>query len=210
MTYKISIFGAGNIGSILASKFSQNNKVCVYLSEFDRKKPFYNDLKVICTDDQSEYSAKIDLITKEIQEAIDYADLLFITYPASLFKDYAEKMIPFLKEGQHLFFIPGSGGAELFFKDVVNKGVTISGLQRVHSVGRLVEVGKVVNESGIRKQLLVASIPNSFNDEARKIINDLYNISEEEILNVVLASSAIPFIFEPVTISSLVNNPNIF
>lgn len=182
MSYKITLFGAGNIGAILAGKFSQCNDVCVYLNDHERKYVFQKDLKVI-SDNDIEYKAKIDLVTSDIKEAIEFAEIIFITYPASLFEEYSRKIIPLLKKNQHLVFAPGSGGAELFFKDAIKKGATISGLQRVHSVGRYLERGVTVKESGIRKELYVASIPGSFNDEMAMILENLYGLKINKLDN---------------------------
>lgn len=183
MGYKITILGAGNMGSVLAAKFSQANDVCVYLNELESGSPFNKNIEVFCEDTNSSYFGKISIITKDIKEAIEFANIIVITYPAFLFEKYSKIIIPLLKRGQHLLFVPGSGGAELFFKGAVEKGVTISGLQRVHSVARLIERGIAVRESGIRKELYVASIPNSFNEEAAKIAENLYSIPVVELDN---------------------------
>lgn len=192
MGYKITMLGAGNMGSVLAAKFSQKNDVCVYLNEVESQYQFKKDIEVFCEDEKKSYFGKIKKITTNIEEAIRYAEIIVITYPAFLFSKYAELIIPHLTEGQHLLFVPGSGGAELQFKKAVDKGVTISGLQRVHSVARLEERGVLVRESGIRKELNIASIPVSFNDEAAKIVSDLYSLPVTKLdnyLNVTLVNS---------------------
>ena len=192
MKYKITILGAGNMGSVLAAKFSQMQSVCVFLNEVESSTPFSKNIEVFCDDTNSSYKANIELITNNLKEAIEFADIIVITYPAFLFKKYADLIIPLLRKGQHILFAPGSGGAEIFFKGAIEKGVTISGLQRVHSVARLIERGVSVRESGIRKQLYVASIPQSFNDEAIKILTDLYSIPViglDNYLNVTLINS---------------------
>lgn len=192
MNKKITLLGAGNMGHILAAKFSQNNDVCVFLNEVEAVRKFNKDVKVFCEDSNSFYSAKVKLITTDLSEALEFGEYIFITYPAFLFGKYAKLICPYLNSKHHLFFVPGSGGAELFFKEAINKGATITGLQRVHSVARIIDQGVLVKESGIRKALRAASIPNSYNIEACHILSELYSLTVEPLdnyLNVTLINS---------------------
>lgn len=192
MNKKITILGAGNMGHILAAKFSKDNDVCVYLNEVERTKPFFKNVKVLCEDSGLTYEGKVKLITTDLKEAVEFGDYFFITYPAFLFESFAKTLCPLLGKGKHLVFVPGSGGADLWFKDAVNRGATITGLQRVHSVARIITQGELVKESGIRDHLKIASIPNSYNKEACSIISELYSLPVEPLdnyLNVTLVNS---------------------
>ncbi len=186
---KIAIIGGGNFGSLLASKFSHCN--CVYLYT-TTPKLYRNDLSIFTEDTNSWEKGNIAKITNSLPESINNADYIFITYPAFLFEQIANKIIPLLKPGQHLFCIPGSGGFELFFKKALDIGCTITGLQRVHCVARIIEKGKSVKESGIRSHLLCASIPATFNAEAASILSELYGIPVQPLsnyLNITLINS---------------------
>lgn len=189
---KIGIIGLGNLGSILATKFSLYNDVAVY-KNVDQKEDEYDHLmSVESTDDHLTYSAKIKLITPSLKKCVDFADYIFITFPSFLFEDLAKEMIPLLKKGQHLIFIPGSGGAEFYFHDALKKGCTITGLQRVHSVARILIKDQLVRESGKKKLLKVASIPSSYNKEACELIHELYDIEVyplDNYLNITLINS---------------------
>ena len=192
MKTKIGIVGGGNLGSILAVKFSLKQEVTLYTNLVDKLDLYAKDMKVFDEDHNSYYQGKIAKITCNLQELVDNSDYIFITFPSFLFPSLAQELIPLLKKGQHLVFVPGSGGAELAFKGALEKGVTITGLQRVHSVGRIIEFGKVVKESGVRSLLRVASIPNSFNAEAARNISEFYGIPFEQLdnyLNITLINS---------------------
>lgn len=189
---KIGIIGGGNLGSVLAVKFSINNVVTLYTNLIDRVSQYQKDMSVYCEDTDSYYEGRIAKITCSLKELVDNSEYIFITFPAFLFEQLANELVPLLNAGQHLVFIPGSGGAELFFKDALKKGVTISGLQRVHSVARIVEFGKLVKESGVRRSLRVASIPSSYNHKAAKDISSFYGLAVEELdnyLNITLINS---------------------
>ena len=180
------------MGSVLAVKFSQQNQVILYKNNPEAIKEYEPNMRVYCEDINSYISGKNIKITSNLKKMVDKVDLIFVTFPAFLFKTLSEELFPLVRSGQHLFFVPGSGGAELYFKDFINKGVTISGLQRVHSVARIIEMGKLTKESGIRKELKVASVPNSYNDEACKIISELYSLPVQRLdnyLNITLINS---------------------
>lgn len=189
---KIGIIGGGNMGCVIATKFSQKHEVTLYTNLTDKLPLYKKDMKVYLEDKDLYYQANIKCITSSLEELCEKSDYIFITFPSFLFEQLNKDLYPHLTNRHHLFFVPGSGGAELFFKDVLAKGVTISGLQRVHSVARIIDFGELTKESGLRKELYVASIPNPFNKEAAKIVEELYNIKTvalDNYLNITLINS---------------------
>lgn len=192
MKRKIGIVGGGNLGSVLAVKFSQENDVTLYISNPNKLTKYRKDMQVYNEENDYYYTGKILSITNSLEDLVNNSEIIFITYPAFLFKSFAAELIPLLKKGQHLVFVPGSGGAELAFKGALKKGVTISGLQRVHAVARIIKTGELVRESGVRSSLKVASIPNSFNKCAAKCLEELYKLPVEQLdnyLNITLINS---------------------
>lgn len=189
---KIGIVGGGNMGCVLATKFSQRHEVTLYTNLLDQVSLYKKDMQVYLEDTDSYYKANIACITTSIKELCEKSEIIFVTFPSFLFKDLCNDMLPYLNSSHHLFFVPGSGGAELFFKDVLKKGTTISGLQRVHSVARIISFGELTKESGIRKELNVASIPNSYNETAVKVVEELYGLKTNALdnyLNITLINS---------------------
>ncbi len=190
---KITILGGGNMGSLLSVKFSQNNDVCLFLNSPYEKIEFYkNNMRVFNEDTNTYVYGKIRCITDNLEEAINFGEWIFVTFPSFLFEEFSKKIVPLLHHGQHLVGVPGSGGFELFFKNALDKGCSITGLQRVHSVARIITKGEEVRESGVRKNIRCASIPNSFNKEASNFLSEVYSIptiSLDNYLNVTLVNS---------------------
>ena len=181
---KIAILGGGNMGSILSVKFSQKHDVTLFLNApYENCQDYHKNMKIFNEDNKTVTTGKIARISESLEEAVDKAEWIFITFPSFLFETLAKKLVPILTKGQHLVGIPGSGGFELFFKDAIAKGCTVTGLQRVHSVARIIEKGVEVRESGVRKSLRCASIPHSFNDEAVKFISECYSLPVESLCN---------------------------
>ena len=180
---KIGIIGGGNLGSVLAVKFSQSNNVIVYTNLLDKIELYKSDMKVYSEDKGVYYIGKNIKYTTCLRTLADNSDYIFITFPAFLFKELSKELLPFLSKNHHLIFVPGSGGAELYFRDALKKGATITGLQRVHSVARIIEFGKLVKESGIKSKIRIASIPSFFNDEASIVLKELYGLEVEQLDN---------------------------
>lgn len=179
------------MGSALAVKFSQKYNVCLYINS--PKSIYYSKHMVLFNEEENtQIYGEICEITESLEVAIKGAEWIFITFPSFMFDNFSKRLITLLSKKQHLVFIPGSGAAELFFKEVLEKGCTITGLQRVHSVTRVVEPGKLVRESGVRKSIRVASIPQSFNNEACYAISCLFDLPVdplENYLNITLINS---------------------
>lgn len=190
---KITVIGGGNMGSILSVKFSQKHDVTLFLNApYEKVSEYHKDMVVFNEDNNTFTKGKINLITDNLEEAVKDAEWIYITYPSFLFSSFSKELIPLLHKGQHLVGIPGSGGFELYFREALDKGVTITGLQRVHSVARIITKGVEVRESGVRKGIRCASIPVSFNKEASEFLSNCYSLPVEQLdnyLNVTLSNS---------------------
>ena len=186
----ITIVGCGNIGTQFAVHCaSKNHKVTVFCS---KPEIVSKTLRIADPDGNIIKTGDIYLATNNEYDAFSDADLIFVTVPAFAMKDYAKKIIPHLKKGAMICLTPGTGGAEFAFKTAIQKGNIIFGLQRVPSVARLVEYGKVVCASGYRNELYSAAIPARYAAQTAKIISDIFDISctpMPNYLNVTLTPS---------------------
>lgn len=98
-------------------------------------------------------------VTNHLQEALADAGYVWVVVPAQAFADLARDMTPLVHEGQRIGVVPGSGGAEFAFQGIIEKGCTLFGLQRVHSIARLKEYGKSVYELGRKAELQIGAVP---------------------------------------------------
>lgn len=157
---KITVIGAGNIGTQFASAFaSKGNEVTMYAS---KPEVISDILTTVDENDNVTFEGKLALVTNDIEKAVSEAEYVFVTYPAFMLKGIADKMYDFVKKGAKIGVIPGTGGAEFAFKKLIeDKGVILFGLQRVPAVARLKEYGKTVCVSGYRDRLKLAGIPKS-------------------------------------------------
>lgn len=189
----ITIVGAGNIGLTMASHISLNkkNKVTVFTS-----KDLLNHRQLVLNDFDNDETQLIKNLTisNDPMEAFSDADIVFCTYPAFLRKKFIEENEAFISSHAILCFVPGYGGAEYFCKNLLNRGVTIAGFQRVPYVARTEkkEHEVVANILSKKKILYIGAIPKKKTDHVCKIVETLLNIpvsSIQEYLAITLAPS---------------------
>jgi opine dehydrogenase len=115
-------------------------------------------------------------VTMDIQEAVDDADVIFVVVPSFAHRPIFEKMIPNLKDGQHIIIVPGNYGGFLLKKmmaTVNSCNVVISETASLPYACRI----RTHNTVMIHKKkykLKVASSPLSANKAAVEIMNDVF------------------------------------
>lgn len=187
---KITIVGAGNVGIQFAVHCAEKgHSVTIYGSKPEK---ISKELTIINENDEVIHQAIIDKATSDVSVAFASADLIFIIMPATLMKVNAMKIEPFAKPGMKICIVPGTGGGECAFAGCIKKGAVLFGVQRVPSVARLVEYGKIVRAVGYRDEMFVASIPHDKTEECCEIIEEIVNIKTSPLpnyLNITLTPS---------------------
>lgn len=189
----ITVLGAGNMGFAITGYLSANSQHHVMLYT---KKDLDCDTPLVLYDieNHSSCNTKNFEITSSKEEAIYNADLILCTYPAFLRKKFIQDIEPDLRMGAKLCFIPGYGGIEYSCKNLLQRRISIWGLQRVPYVARA-NCSESENSAYIlskKKMLYVASIPHKDVRQAAKILQGLFDIpctSLNEYLAVTLAPS---------------------
>lgn len=152
-----TIIGGGNIGTLIAAELAnKGHSVTVFSSKVEQ---FIEQLEVYDETRKYLFSGRINKVTNNLGEALADAQYIWITVPSQLFSDISSKMLPYVNVDQKIGIIPGSGGAEFAFRDLINKGCTLFGLQRVHSISRLLQYGHSVMMLGRKSVLHIGSIP---------------------------------------------------
>lgn len=167
---KITIYGGGNIGTQFAAHYAEaGNDVTMFTSKPEK---FAKHLTVVNHDGQILHEGDIETATNDPAEAFADADVIFIIVPSFAMKKAASNVIPCVKKGTFIGIIPGNGRGEVSFKDAIDEGAIVFGLQRVPSVARLVEYGKSVCATGYRKTLYAAALPKKYTEDACRILSD--------------------------------------
>lgn len=166
----ITIVGGGNVGTQFAVHCSQNNKVKIFTSN---PEVFVENIKIVDENDNLYLEGRNIVSTSDEEFAFKDADLIFVTYPAFSMYEIADKIFPYVNNDLKIGLVPGTGGGECAFKKCIEKGAVVFGIQRVPSVARFVEKGKVVRAVGYRDELFLASLPSKY---ANEIANEVSNI----------------------------------
>lgn len=170
----ITIVGAGNIGTQVAvHAAAKGHSVTIFT---DKYYLFSRVLTVVDDTNNIFLKGEVEKVTNDSDEAFLRADIIMITLPAFCQKEFAESYIRYARKDLYLIFFPGTGGCECIFNNWIKRGVRIFGLQRVPSVARLVEYGKIVKATGYRDKLFLASIPNQNENLCCSFIADLFDI----------------------------------
>lgn len=177
----ITIVGAGNVGTQFAAHCAEKgHKVIVYGSKSEK---INRILTVINEEDKVIHQGTIKKATSNEKEAFAGADLIFVTMPATLMKVNATKIQPYARPGMKICLVPGTGGGECAFRGCIQKGAVVFGVQRVPSVARLVEYGKVVRAVGYRDEMYVAALPQRETEKCCKIIENIIGIKTTALPN---------------------------
>lgn len=187
---KVTIVGAGNVGTQLAVHCAEKgHEVTIYTS---KPEMISEELIIVDENDQVIHSGCIKNATKDDAEAFQDSELIFITMPATLMKKNAVKIEPYANPNMKICLVPGTGGGECAFKTCIEKGATLFGVQRVPSVARLVEYGKITRAVGYRGEMFVAALPNRETESCRRLIEEILDIKTSSLpnyLNITLTPS---------------------
>lgn len=171
---KITIIGAGNIGTAMAVEMAaKGHSVVMYSSKPDLWS------KTICeydVEDNLLASGEIAKATSDLKEAVSDAEMIVITVPSFMFGSLGQELESLVNPSQIIGVVPGSGGAEFAFAGLIQKGCTFFGLQRVHCIARLKEYGRSVHMLGKKNNLYVGTIPSDRSQLITGLLESLFDI----------------------------------
>ncbi len=183
-----AIIGGGNIGTYFACELSSKGfDVRIYTS---RPQEWHENIESI--NENGIIYGKISLASDNISQVLNDCDLIFITHPASCFRELDKIISPYIKMGVYLGIIPGTGGAEFQFTKCIKKGAVLFGLQRVPAVARIIKYGHSVRTEGKRDKLKLAAIPNYHAKKLADLISKIFDMPCDILpnyLNVTLTPS---------------------
>lgn len=121
---------------------------------------------------------KLSIITTNIGQAINGADIIMVICPAIYHREIAEKCAPYITAGQIVFLHPGSTfGAFAFRKALTDYGcnleIPIAESNTLIYACRALEPGKV-NIYGRKDRVLVATLPASENERVCALLREAY------------------------------------
>lgn len=204
MNITISVIGAGNGGQALAGYFAMKGfDTSLFNRSRWRIEPIIENRK-IKLEGEVKGSFQISFATTNIEEAMKNRKLIMVVVPAFAHRDIAEKIAPFVEDGQIIVLNPGrTGGALEFFnifkKMGVKKDVIIAEAQTFIFASRMSNPG-VVKIFKIKNAVPISSLPSKRNSELKEVMEKV--MPEFEIVQNIIYTSFnnIGAVFHPATL----------
>lgn len=169
----IAVIGGGNIGTQFACVCASKGYGVNILSS----KPYlYDGVLEVVDENENITVGKINIISSNMGCVIENCQIIFVAQPAFMLKQAADQMLPFIKDDMNICVLPGTGGAEFAFRECINAGAKLLGIQRVPTVARLEQYGKRVRCEGLRSELFLASIPSNHAEDFAAFMSSLWGI----------------------------------
>ncbi len=170
----ITVIGGGNIGTQFAVHSSEKgHSVKMFTSNPDH---FAKHLFIVDKSDNVIKKGEIVLATSDPYEAFHDAEMIMITMPPTMMIPLAQIIYEYADAGAVIGFVPGNGGFEFAFRDCIERGNVLFGIDRVPAIARLTERGRTVCCSGYKDKLFVAALPSSHTEECAALIESIYDI----------------------------------
>tara|TARA_Y100001970_G_scaffold1130_1_gene1330 strand:+ start:13196 stop:14266 length:1071 start_codon:yes stop_codon:yes gene_type:complete len=121
MNKSITIMGSGNTGLSTALKLKNDgHKVCLFeLPNFsDSTKDLFGKLNLIL--EEEDFDLSLDLITNNIEDALDFSKIIIICVPAYAHKGFAEALSNKVSNDHIVVLMPGTLGS-LEIKNILEK-----------------------------------------------------------------------------------------
>lgn len=167
----ITVIGGGNIGTLMAGEFAAaGHSVTMLVSDPSR---WSSTLKVLGENDALLKEGPLACATDDASQAMESAEIVFITHPTFMLEETARRLLPFVTNEQLIGIVPGACG-EFFFGDVLHRGATLFGLQRVHDIARIKERGTSVYSLGRKSEIQVGTLPGARSRETAGLMADLF------------------------------------
>lgn len=143
---KITIIGSGNAGLIHAAKLiEKGHEVGILKTSTAINDDFFNIITSEGgynvkdeTNGGNRFFIRPSFITRDIQKAIEFGDILIVTTTTSQHEFVANKIAPYVKDGQIIALVPGYMGS-LIFKKYINKNVIYSEWETTAYNGRIMD-----------------------------------------------------------------------
>lgn len=171
---KITVIGGGNIGTLMAAEMAAKGHAVTMFTSKPQK--WNKQLQVYDAAEKLLLTGCLTAVTSDLQEAVQDAEMIFVTMPAETFSDLAKRLLPVVHAGQYIGIVPGSGGVELVMHALIEKGCVLFGLQRVHSIARLKQYGSAVYMLGRKSELHTASIPQRYAADIAQKLESMFDM----------------------------------
>lgn len=178
----VTIIGAGNAGYAQACKLKENGHTvrllktshAIHEESFEEVKRKGGIYAIDTTNNDNTFFAKLDMITRNAEEALLNADVIMVVTQTLYHESIAKKIADYIKENQMGIIIPGNAGSIFFRENTNKKNIIFSEGESMPYDARIIENGKVrISFKNVRNAL--SFLPASRKDEGMKVASKLFD-----------------------------------
>ncbi len=178
---KFTVIGSGNAGLIHAAKiYEKGFDVAVLKTSSFGDMDFFNRISSECayhvvdeTSGGKHYTARPAFITQDVKRAIEFADVLMVMTTTLQHESVAQKIAPYVRDGQIIILVPGYMGS-LIFKKYIKKDVTYSEWETTAYNGRIMN-SEFVRITFYNPRNAISVLPTSKATEVLSILSQVFD-----------------------------------
>lgn len=177
----ITVVGGGNSGLIHAAKlYEKKQNVGILKTSSFGNVGFFDKIQasgeyavVDETNEGRRFTVKPQFITRDVQKAIDFADLIFVMTTTNQHENIARMIAPFVRDGQTIVIVPGYMGS-LIFKRFIKKDVTYAEWETTAFNGRIMN-NEFVRITFYNPRNAFSVLPLERKEQVRSILSPLFD-----------------------------------
>lgn len=175
---KYTVIGAGNGGLATAGYiFLKGNEVYLYNRSEKRIKNIKDHDYTILFGDKAD-KIRLNYVSNNLSEAVYHSDVIIVVITANGHIDIAEKIAPYLKDGQIILLVPGRTLGALLFNQTLNKvgckaDVIIAEANTLFFAARLKNPG-LIEIKGIKNEVSVSALYSGDTDYVIDVFSEVF------------------------------------
>jgi opine dehydrogenase len=175
----VAILGAGNGGQAAAAHLTLAGiEVRLYSRRSETLDPIRENGGLELTGAAGEGTARVALLTSDLEEAVTGADLVMLTVPGTALPDYAARLAGLLGDRQPVLLNPGQTGGTLSFVNALH-GAGHTAEVQVAEVATLTYACRIqaparVHISNLAGSVPFASLPGRVGPELHALVSEIY------------------------------------
>jgi opine dehydrogenase len=178
-TISFAVLGSGHGGRAVCGQIAEKRYPVVMYEPLEETEDYLKIKaeKEMFLDGDITAGGKLSGATMDIGEAVKDTDVILVVVPSFAHKPIFEKLVPNLKDGQHVIIIPGNYGGLRLKKMMTDRGIkkeiTISETASLPYACRIATYNTVMIYKK-KSRLKIASSPSRNNPQALSIMNDIF------------------------------------
>jgi opine dehydrogenase len=178
-TLNFAVLGSGNGGRAFCGQIARRGYPVVMYEPLEKTADFLKlkEQKEIFLAGDISAGGSLRAVTMDIQEAVGDADVIFVVVPSFAHPPIFQKMIPHLKDGQHVIIVPGNYGAFLLKKMMADAGVKAAiSISETASLPYACRISAYNTVMIYKKkfQMKIATAPAENSQKVLNIMNDVF------------------------------------